>query len=1258
MLLEFIRSTSFHIVAVSVTLMAIVFNLIEGNTDKTQNKVFTLILFDVLISGLAAIACIGLEPLRTVSDFYYKLSFASHILYFSSHSFLAPLFYMYVRRVIGALDRDKGLGKHVVTLIPFFISEIAICTNPFTKWVFYYGEDAVFNRNWGESVIYISSALYFVLAVFSIFYYWSAINERRKYSLTFSFVLVITGVLVQLFFKEVQIELQMEAFALLGIMFSIEKEDDRIDAVLKTYNRGALRMDLNNFFKMRRKFAVLCLRIEDTEYAKKAAFTSDPDMLMKPVAEYLRTVLSRYQIYRPGPESFLLVSLNPEELAKEISERFEESWNYEGGDIRLKCTILYAYIPDELDNEEGVMLLSDAALGDRERGDILCGERLALLTREGKVGEAIKRGLQDRNFDIFYQPVYRLSDKKIHFAETTIKLVDDEIGTVSFEEFLPVAKKNGVAEEIFYLLFEEICIFLGSGIPTEMGLKGFSVVVPVFLCEREEFLSHILELIEKYDIKPENINIELLEGRKSEDFERLPVVIRGLKLRGFAVTVQGLKKGAFRYGGFTDSEFDMVSMLFTDITSEKGNLVHEKMVCDFIDMIKSLGKTTLVRGGYNSKQISRIDELKVDFLESDYYSEAIRQNEFISIIRMTEAARLEEQRAIAGSEAKSNFLANMSHEIRTPINAILGMNEMILRECDDPTILSYARDIESAGRSLVSLINDILDFSKIEAGSIDISNAAYSVSGLISDVCNMLRVRYASSSIGFIVKVDPTLPKRVIGDEMRIRQVMINLLNNAFKYTNDGSVTLSVKRDDNAKGFILVIEVTDTGIGIKEEDMDKLFGTFVRLELERNKSIEGSGLGLAITKNLVERMGGEVSVKSTYGKGSTFKIAIPQKVVDNDFIGEFSEDKKDEFPALKQKRDSFVAKDASILVVDDTPINLKVISRLLRHTQINVDTCKSGKEAIELSAGKKYDIIFLDYRMPEMDGVETLKEIKKDTQGINHDTPVIVLTANALSGARERFLADGFDDYLSKPVEAAFLEEMILEYLPAEKVDAADADAGVQGASSGYDFHEIRRAGVDTKAGKDNCGSEEDYIEALRDYASSGLKDVYALREYLDNGDFENFTIRVHSIKSISRMIGAYDIGNVAERLENAGEERDEEYILDRIPAFLVDLVSLSEAIVKMAGLPEKSAEEIIDENEGKNELPDMSVLDEAFAAIREFADNADQDNVAFVLDTLSDYRLPPDILKNVENIRKFAEDFKWEEVSNELDRIHKDIIV
>jgi HPt (histidine-containing phosphotransfer) domain-containing protein len=239
--------------------------------------------------------------------------------------------------------------------------------------------------------------------------------------------------------------------------------------------------------------------------------------------------------------------------------------------------------------------------------------------------------------------------------------------------------------------------------------------------------------------------------------------------------------------------------------------------------------------------------------------------------------------------------------------------------------------------------------------------------------------------------------------------------------------------------------------------------------------------------------------------------------------------------------------------------------------------------------------------------------------------------------------------------------EMILEYLPAEKVDVTDADAAggsLQGASSGYDFHGIRRAGVDTKAGEDNCGGEEEYIEVLRDYASSGLKDVYALREYLDNGDYENFTIRVHSIKSTSRMIGAFDIGNVAERLENAGEERDEEYILDRIPAFLVDLFSLCEAIVKTIGLPEKSAEEIMDENEGKNELPDMSVLDEAFVAIREFADNADQDNVAFVLDTLSDYKLPPDILKSVENIRKFAEDFKWEEVSNELDRIHKDIIV
>ena len=390
--------------------------------------------------------------------------------------------------------------------------------------------------------------------------------------------------------------------------------------------------------------------------------------------------------------------------------------------------------------------------------------------------------------------------------------------------------------------------------------------------------------------------------------------------------------------------------------------------------------------------------------------------------------------AVAANEAKSAFLSNMSHEIRTPITAVLGMNEMILRECEDPSIVSYANNIKSAGTSLLVLINDILDFSKIESGKMDIIPVEYETRTLLNDLKNLIRPKADAKELKFIMDIDPELPSVLFGDEIRIKQVITNLLTNAVKYTEKGTVTLKVgfskKTGDNIG---LKVSVTDTGMGVKKEDMDKLFAQFVRLDEKKNRNIEGTGLGLNITSNLLNMMGGELNVESEYGKGSVFSFEISQPVRNSKPIGDY--EKAADQDASKEKYvPKFKAPDARVLMVDDTPINIVVFKGLLKKTEIKVDSATGGQECIELAIKNKYDIIFLDHMMPVMDGIETLNELReKYPDNINADTPIVCLTANAISGAKDTYMEAGFTDYLTKPINPAKLEEMIFAYLPREK---------------------------------------------------------------------------------------------------------------------------------------------------------------------------------------------------------------------------------
>lgn len=609
-----------------------------------------------------------------------------------------------------------------------------------------------------------------------------------------------------------------------------------------------------------------------------------------------------------------------------------------------------------------------------------------------------------------------------------------------------------------------------------------------------------------------------------------------------------------------------------------------------------------------------------------------------------EITRVREQ-AEQANIAKSAFLANVSHEIRTPMNAIIGLSDIIMEESKGRRVYGYTCDIKASANNLLALINDILDLSKVEAGKMELASMEYHVKALVKEVLNMMDIVASQHGLMVESEFDTTIPCSYLGDESRIKQILVNLLNNALKFTKKGYVKISVSGiPGEAEGTErLIFRVEDTGCGIREEDLEKIFENFKQLDSRRSRSAEGTGLGLSITRHLAELMQGTVKVKSVYGEGSVFTVEILQKIADARPLSEVPEPEARQEEALEP----FTVKDYKVMVVDDNLINRKVARSFLQTYGIEITEAESGMEAIELVHRTKFDIIFMDHMMPVMDGIEAVQKIRNEC-GENGRLPIVIaLTANAMEGVRENFLANGFQDFITKPLDRRAMHMVLLKWIPEDRRMAGGS--WIDNLQVNNDILQgIMIEGIDTdEVAGHYAGSLEEYIELLKLYCLDGRRKLDVLQELWEEKDYEGYGIEVHALKSASANVGAMRLSSRAKELEKAVNRGDLEFVERRVSKLLAEYEEQLEHIEQYLE-ENRQAEEATRE---KKEIDRAELLREIESALTSLEDFQAKE-CAHKIEEILEYQLEAEIATALERVReqlKLYEDDAAEQMLREL---------
>lgn len=618
--------------------------------------------------------------------------------------------------------------------------------------------------------------------------------------------------------------------------------------------------------------------------------------------------------------------------------------------------------------------------------------------------------------------------------------------------------------------------------------------------------------------------------------------------------------------------------------------------------------------------------------------------------QMKTIERLEEAIAEAdhANEAKSIFLANMSHEIRTPIHAIIGFSEIVLKSDINSQVRNYIEDIKLSSNNLLVLINDILDLSKIESGKMELVPTSYYTTSLIKDVSLIITTQAQQKGLELTMDIDDELPTQMYGDKVRLRGIIINILNNAVKYTNKGSISFKAKvRERDGKRIWLEFVISDTGIGIREEDIPNLFKKFERLDRKNNYNVEGSGLGLSIANGYVSLMGGEIRVNSVYGQGTEFTIIVPQDIVDDTpFDKNFVYGKGDNNTSQR-----FFVDSIDLLVVDDNKVNLRMAQGLFGSYGFNVDIADGGQKAIDICSEKCYPLVFMDQMMPQVDGIEAMREIRKRNPYYDYgnEGKIIVLTADAISGAREKLLKKGFDEYIGKPFDVKKLENIILQFVPEDKIifeEVKTVDDDSKDNEMLCDLEE-KLPNLDVRTGASYCDNDAtEFLEILKIVYDFGEKRIDELQGFRLNKDYKNFTILVHSLKSNAKNIGAMEAAQMAQELENAGNNGNYDYIEEYCDEFLEtysEIIKSIHSVLEEYGLLE--VQETVEEYIEDGDCLEHDIFLSKLNSILEYIDNFETDKVFEILDDLEKCVLKPDDKVVFESIRRAMNDLEVDEV-------------